>query len=147
VLGKVKGWSLRHPHAGFSLLELILACALFGLLALAASSTLGQLATQFALDNGTRTAAMGLHQARIQAITRGRTMLVTFGAAAFTVTDQVSNQTVATIWLPSHATLSASSNMVFTPLGTVTAPVAVTVRSGKYSRTVSVGLMGLPQVS
>ena len=87
---------------------------------------------------------MALNQGRVQAITRGHTVVVTFGTNDFTIAD--GDETVATDQLPPHITVSADSDATFTPLGTVTAPVTVTVGNGDGSREVKVGLIGEVQI-
>ena len=125
---------------GFTVAEMLVAISTLGILVAAAAVGLGTLAPQFDLDNGARKVAMALNQGRVQAITRGHTIVVTFDTNDFTITD--GEETVATDRLPSHITISATSAVTFTPLGTVTVPVTVTVSNSSHSRGVSVGLIG-----
>ena len=136
---------------GFTLTETLVAISVLGILMAAAAVGLGTLAPQFDLDNATRKVAMALNQGRVQAITRGHAMVVAFaaddeGAIAFTITDNVDDETVATDTFPPHITVSADSDTTFTPLGTVTAPVTVTVSNSDGSREVRVGLIGEVQI-
>ena len=131
---------------GFTLAELLVAVGVLGLLTTIAAVGLGTLAPQFDLDNAARKVAMALNQGRVQAITRGHTMVVTFGTNDFTITDGVNAETVATDQLPPHITVSADGDATFTSLGSVTTPVTVTVSNSDHSRDVSVGLIGEVQI-
>jgi hypothetical protein len=124
----------------------MVALAILGILLPMTAASLGTLAPQFDLDNGARRTAMALNQARVQAITRGHTMVVTFGTNTLTITDNVNSKTVARDHLPPDLRVSASAAATFTPLGTVAAPLTVTVSNSHNSRYVSVRLTGEVQV-
>jgi hypothetical protein len=90
--------------------------------------------------------AMGLNQARVQAITRGHNIDITFAAYTFAITDADNgNELMAVGELPSAITANVGTT-TFTPLGTVTAPLTITLSNGDGSRAVSVGLIGEVQV-
>jgi prepilin-type N-terminal cleavage/methylation domain-containing protein len=136
---------------GFTLAEMLVTSSVLGILLAAAAVGLGTLAPQFDLDNAAQKVAMALNQGRVQAITTGHTMVVAFntndeGAVAFTITDDVYDEIIATDIFPPHITVSADRNPTFTPLGTVTAPVTVTVSNSHGSRDISVGLIGEVQI-
>lgn len=131
---------------GFTLAEMLVTISVLGILSTAAAVGLGALAPQFDLDNAARKVAMALNQGRVQAITRGHTMVVAFGTNDFTITDAVAGETVATDTFPPHITVSADGDATFTSLGTVTTPVTVTVSNSNHSRAVSVGLIGEVQI-
>jgi len=131
---------MSAEEKGLTVAELLVAISTLGVLLSATAVGLGTLAPQFDLDNAARKVAMGLNQARVQAITRGHTVVVTFGTDDLTIAD--GEETIATDQLPPHITMSADSSVTFTPLGTVTAPVTVTVSNSSHSRGVSVGLIG-----
>ena len=131
---------------GMTLIELMVALAMLGILLPMAAVSLGSLAPKFDLDNAARKTVMVLNQARVQAITRGHTVVVTFGADTFLLTDITNHETVAEGEFPSDITISAEDDATFTPLGTVTVPVTVTVSNSENSRDVSVGLTGEVQV-
>jgi prepilin-type N-terminal cleavage/methylation domain-containing protein len=135
---------MSAEEKGFTLAEMLVTSSVLGILLAAAAVGLGTLAPQFDLDNAARKVAMALNQGRVQAITRGHTMVVAFDTNDFTITD--GDETVATDQLPLHITVSADGDATFTPLGTVTAPVTVTVSNSDGSRIVSVGLIGEVQV-
>ena len=131
---------------GMTLIELMVALAMLGILLPMAAVSLGSLAPKFDLDNAARKTVMVLNQARVQAITRGHTVVVTFGTDTFLITDTTNHETVAEGEFPSYITVSAEDDATFTPLGTVTIPVTVTVSNSEDSRDVSVGLTGEVQV-
>ncbi|MBI3304085.1 MAG: prepilin-type N-terminal cleavage/methylation domain-containing protein [Deltaproteobacteria bacterium] len=135
----------QHPQ-GFTVVETMVVIAILGILFSIATVVLGNLAPKFDLDNGARMTAMALNEARVQAIARGHNMVVSFGSNTFTITDDVNNEVVAEGQLPLHLSLSAGDDSTFTPLGTVTAPLIVTVSNGDNSRDVSVGLIGEVQI-
>jgi hypothetical protein len=95
----------------------------------------------------------------VQAITRGHTIVVTFGTNDFTITDiDVADDDdarhVATDALPPHITVYKGSSIQagFTPLGTLSQkwsdslPVKVTLWNGESTREVEVGLIGEVQI-
>ena len=130
-------------ETGLTLIEILVAIGILAILSATAAVGLGALAPKFNLDNGVRTVAMALHQARTQAITRGHTIEVTFDAAGFTITDATNgDEVVAEGEVPSGIVLSPSDLFSFTLLGTATAPQTVSVSNGDHSRSVSVGLIG-----
>jgi prepilin-type N-terminal cleavage/methylation domain-containing protein len=131
---------------GFTLAEMLVAISVLGILTAAAAVGLGILASQFDLDNAARQVSMVLSQARIQAVTRGHRMVVSFGEGEATITDATDDEDIATQTFPSHITVSASSDATFTPVGTTTVPVTVTVSHGDGSRDVRVGLLGEVQI-
>ena len=129
---------------GMTLIELMVALAMLGILLPMAAVSLGSLAPKFDLDNAARKTVMVLNQARVQAITRGHTVVVTFGTDTFLITDNTKHFPMGD--LDTYITVSAEDDATFTPLGTVTIPVTVTVSNSEDSRDVSVGLTGEVQV-
>jgi prepilin-type N-terminal cleavage/methylation domain-containing protein len=129
---------------GYTLLELITCLATMGILVAIAAPSLGPISAAFKVDNGSRTIAMALAQARVAAITRGHQIDVSFTSQGFTMTDPVVGGGYVVIKgdLPAPTTLTASGTTSFTPLGTVTAPLAVTVHSVGRQRVVRLGLAG-----
>lgn len=113
----------------------------------ASAPGLGALSTTFNLDNGTRTVAMALSQARVYAITRGHVVNVSFTSQSFTTTDTEAGSAVLMSGkLPAQLTVTASGPASFSPLGTVGAPVVVTVERATHTRTVRVGITGEVQI-
>jgi Tfp pilus assembly protein FimT len=140
---------------GFSAAELLVAVAAMGAMVTVTRVGLGTLAPQVNLDHGTRTLAMVLTQARVQAITRGHTVEVTFGETGssqpcVTVTDPDADPTDEILLyreLSTHITVSSDPGVVaFSPLGTVADGLMVTVSNGHYSRSIAVGFTGEVQV-
>ncbi len=142
TLGRKRISAVLAEEKGFTLAEMLVTISVLGILLAATAVGLGTLAPQFDLDNAARKVEMVLNQGRVQAITRGHTTVVAFGTDAFTITDNVAHETIATDTLPPRITVSADGDATFTPLGTVTTPVTVTVSNSDHSRDVSVGLIG-----
>jgi|GEM_PF-1567775 len=138
----------RQPRAwhrrGFTLVEMMVALGVFGFLTTAAFVGLGRLSPQFDIDNGVRTVAMDLQQARVQAITRGHSINVAFSSYDLTVSD--ANQSGTTLTqgkLPKSLSMSASPSVAtFTPLGTLITPLTIAVTNGSQTRYVTVGIIG-----
>jgi prepilin-type N-terminal cleavage/methylation domain-containing protein len=128
---------------GFSVIELLVAISILSVLLFIASSTLGELAPKFALDNTVRSVARALNQARSQAITRGHTVDVTFAAHSYEITDATDGDAVlATDELSALVGVSTGDVVTFTPLGMAAAPLTITVSNGSNSRTVEIGITG-----
>jgi prepilin-type N-terminal cleavage/methylation domain-containing protein len=139
---------------GLTLAETLVAVSMVGILMAGAMTGLGALAPKFNLDNGARTVAMTMNQARAQAITRGHRIYAIFYTGGFLTYDLdawLANplDEPPTEWgeLPAH--ISVSTTIVgFSPLGTLIVnqstniPVEVTLANGDYTREVSVGLIG-----
>src|SRR2546425_12456145 len=66
---------------GMTLIELMVALAMLGVLLPMAAVSLGSLAPKFDLDNAARKTVMVLNQARARGITRGHTVVATLGSA------------------------------------------------------------------
>ena len=137
---------------GLTVIELLVAIAIFGVLVGVARVGLGSLAPQFNIDNGARTLTMALNQARVQAITRGHTVDAAVGGGGFSIFDvNNGNELLAEGELPAHITVS-SGNAVFTPLGTLntnlstSVPLTFAVSNGSHTRNITVGLIGEVQV-
>ena len=129
------------------MLEMLVAMGMFGILATAAGVGLGQMAPKFNLDNGARMMAMALTQARTLAITRGHIVEVTFDSHSFTITDTVADEVVAAGQLSTQITMAGDSAASFTPLGTVSTPLDITLSNGgETDRVVRVSLTGEVQI-
>ena len=135
----------RRSARGFTLLELVTGLATFGTLVAVAAPGVGSISGLFKLDGDSRTVALALTQARVAAITRSHRVDVSFGAHGFTVTDTeigAGGYVVLRGDVLAPTTLSASGTASFTPLGTVTAPVTITLRNVDRERVVRLGLAG-----
>lgn len=141
-LPRRRGRFITKSERGLTVIEILVAIGILAILLATAAVGLGALAPKFNLDNGVRTVAMALHQARAQAITRGHIVDVVFDSYTFTVTDTDSGEILAEGEAPSGITLAADDIASFTSLGTTAAPVTVTISNGDHSRDVSVGLTG-----
>jgi len=131
---------------GFTMVEMIVAIGIFGIMGAIAAVGLGIFAPQFNLDNAARMAAMGLNQARVQAITRGHNIDITFAAYTFAITDADNGDELMAVGELPFAITADVGTTTFTPLGTVTAPLTITLSNGDGSRAVSVGLIGEVQI-
>jgi type II secretion system protein H len=141
---------IARRQGGFSVMEVLVAMGMFSIMATAAGVGLGQMAPKFNIDNGARMVAMALSQARTLAITRGHVVEVTFGSDTFTITDTEEGEEgeeVATGQLPAHITMAAESSVSFTPLGTVSDSLDVTLSNGgEHDHVVRVSLTGEVQI-
>jgi len=133
---------------GFTLTEMLVAISALGILMAAAAVGLGTLAPQFDLDNAARQVSMVLSQGRIQAVTRGHRVIVSFDEGEATITDDTDHEDLVTQTFSSLLSVSASGDATFTPVGTLTnlEPVTITVSSEYGSRAVRVGVIGEVQI-
>lgn len=148
------GWratrgQIRRRHAGFTATEIVASLSAASVLAAIGVISLGTLSAVFSLDHGTRTVAMALSQARVNAISRGHVVTVTFGSSNFVARDtEVGDQ--GEIFLegsvPHPVTMEASGQATFSALGTVANPVTVTLTRGGSTRQVQVALTGAVEI-
>ncbi len=128
-------------------MEVLVTLAILAILISMTSVTLGNLAPKFNLDNGTRLTAMALLQAKMQAVTRGRSISVAFDSDGFSVFDtREPADVLSELDMPTGVSLTTNGDVVFTSLGSVTFPRSVTVSNGQNYRIVRVGFTGEVQV-
>jgi len=132
----------RRGQAGLSFAEAMVTLSLAGVLAGIGVVSLGSLTASFSLDNGSRTIAMALGQARVYAITRGRDVTVTFNSSHFVAHVAGMSQPVLSGEVPSPVTMESTGAATFSPLGTVDAPVVVTLDRSGETRLVRVAFSG-----
>lgn len=132
----------RSSEGGFSFAEMVVTLSMAGVLAGIGALSLGPLSAAFSLDTGSRTVAMGFSQARVFAISRGRTVNVTFGSGGFVVRDTQLNQDLMHAEVPAPVTMEATGVASFSPLGSVSTPVVVTLDRNGKTRLVRVGFTG-----
>lgn len=138
---------LLSGQAGMTLIETLIALATLAILISTTSVTLGSLAPKFNLDNGTRLTAMALHQAKMQAVTRGRSISVAFDSDGFSVFDtEEPTDVLSELDMPTGVSLTADGGVEFTAMGTATFPRSISVSNGPHYRLVSVGFTGEVQV-
>jgi hypothetical protein len=125
-----------------SFAEVVVALGMATVVVAVGSLSLGSLGAFFSLDNGSRSLAMALSQARVFAITRGRDVTVTFGSTSFVAQTTGSTEPLISGELPSHVTLEATGAAAFSPLGTVATPVQITLDRSGETRHVHVRLTG-----
>jgi hypothetical protein len=140
--GQRSGTLGRGWQEGFSFAELVVTLSMAGVLCAIGALSLGTLSAAFSLDTGSRTVAMGLSQARVFAISRGRTVTVTFGASNFIVEDTQLDQALMHGDVPPPVTMEATGVAAFSPLGTVATPVVVMLERSGETRHVRVGFTG-----
>lgn len=131
---------------GYTAIEMLVAIGVIGILLSMAAVGLGVVAQQFDLDNAARKVGMVLNQGRVQAITRGHRVVVSFDEGEATITDDTDGVDLATEEFPPHISVSASGDATFTPVGTAAETVTVTVSNDSSSREVVVGLIGGVQI-
>jgi len=121
---------------------LVVTLSMAGVLIAIGALSLGSLSAAFSLDTGSRIVAMGFSQARVFAISRGRTTTVTFGSSSFVVRDTQLNKDLLRGQVPEPVTMEATGVAAFSPLGTVSSPVEVTLDRNGETRLVRVALTG-----
>lgn len=135
----------RRRSGGYTLIELLTCLSTLTVLFAMGAPSLGTLSAAFSLDSSSRTVAMALAQARVAAITRGRAIDISFSAHGYEMVDPAlgeDGQIVSKGELPRHVTVTASGEASFSALGTVDAPLAVTLGAGGKTRIVRLGLSG-----
>ncbi len=129
------------------MIQNLIALATLAILISMTSVTLGSLAPKFNLDNGSRLTAMALLQAKMQAVTRGRSISVAFDSDGFSVFDTAEpTDVLSELDMPAGVSLTTNGDVEFTSLGTVIFPRSITVSNGQNYRIVSVGFTGEVQV-
>ncbi len=130
-----------------TLIEILVAMATLVILISMTSVTLGSLAPKLNLDNGSRLTAMALHQAKMQAVMRGRSISVAFDSDGFLVFDTADpTDVLSELDMPAGVSLTTNGDVEFTSLGTAAFPRSITVSSGPNYRIVSVGFTGEVQI-
>ena len=132
----------RRREAGLSFAEAMVTLSLAGVIAGMGVVSLGSLTASFSLDNGSRTVAMGLNQARVFAITRGRDVTVSFNSSHFVAHPAGSSETLVSGEVPSPVTMAATGAATFSPFGTVDNPIVVTLDRDGETRLVRVAFSG-----
>ena len=136
------GLGRGRSERGFSFAELVVTLSMAGVLVAVGALSLGSLSAAFSLDGGSRTVAMAFSQARVFAISRARTVTVTLGSSTFVVRDTQLNKDLLRGSIPVPVTMASTGVASFSPLGTVAAPVVVTLDRGGETRLVRVGFTG-----
>ena len=147
TLGRKRVSVVLAEEKGLTVTELLTAVSILGILLSMSAVGISTVAQQFDLDNGARQVAMILSQARIQAITRGHRVVVSFGDEEATVTDDTNHEEIATKSFPPHISVSANKDAAFTSIGTITDPDVVIITSNEHgSRDLRIGLIGEVQI-
>lgn len=125
--------------------ELLASISAMGVLVSIGALSLAPLTAAFGLDNGSRTVAMALSQARVFAITRAHVVQVSFTSHGFTMRDtevDADGQILMAGEMPNEVAIEASGTASFSALGTVAAPLTVTLDRAGDTRVVRVALTG-----
>lgn len=109
-----------HSQRGLTAIEMVVVLGMTGVLMAVSFVDFGKLIDQFNLDNATRDVVAVLNDARSQAVTQGETRVVSYNP----ITKKIiiinpDNIVVAEKKLPARVSLSLSSNVTFTSLGTL----------------------------
>ena len=140
-LGGKRSW-----ERGFSFAELMVMLSMAVILVSIGALSLGSLSAAFSLDSGCRTVAMAFSQERVFAISRARTVTVTFGSSSFVVRDTVLDKELLHGSVPAPVTMQSDGVASFSPFGTAAAPVVVTLDRNGETRLVTVGLTGEAEI-
>jgi Type II transport protein GspH/Prokaryotic N-terminal methylation motif len=130
---------------GFTLFEAVLALALAGFFALAATATVRRLAPKLDLMSGTWEVTVGLNQARFRAIMTGSPVRVRFLASGF-VLERF--DAAAAEWREARAvalpgvSVRANNAPVFHPQGTVSDLATITVGNARGAYRITVAITG-----
>jgi prepilin-type N-terminal cleavage/methylation domain-containing protein len=134
----------RRPK-GFTLVEIVLALALAGLLVYGGAYSFQRLVPKFHLQSGIWEVTSGLNQARFRAIMSGAPVRVRFVASGFVFErydeDAMAWRTASTAVLPGVA-VRANNSPVFHPQGTVSDLASVTVSNSRGTYRITIAISG-----
>ena len=153
----------RRRHHGFSLLELLFAIVLLGILTGLATLQLGPLFQRMSVSNGARQVATDLQLVRMQAVAHNRRLRVTFqtGASTYRVEKRENGRWFGhrlhthdrtragggKIQLPASvvvATANSRGDVIFVPRGHVDGGMTLTLTSqdGQFTKRIVINLAG-----
>ena len=137
----------RRRQRGTSLIEVLTATAIFGMVLAIGVPNLVRLRAPYASVNAARQIAADLQAARLRAIARNARVRVIFGADAYRVEREEGGAWIAdggTVPLPGTATVAvAPDDPVFDSRGMLAAPVTLTVGAPQaHDHTVSINVLG-----
>lgn len=136
---------MAAARRGFTLVEVVLALALAGLLVLGAAHAVHGLGSRLRLRSGTWEVTSGLNQARFRAIMSGEAVRVRFVATGF-VFERRDDGSGA--WRPGRearlegVAVRANNAPIFHPQGTVSDLATVTVSNAEGSYRITVAITG-----
>lgn len=103
---------------GFSILELVIALALMGILAAVALPGWSRLLPGYRLDNSARQVQSELHSLKMRAAAENSGMQLAFSAGSSQYTIQTDTKVLATKPLPEGIVIIKAGNVAFSPRGT-----------------------------
>jgi prepilin-type N-terminal cleavage/methylation domain-containing protein len=136
---------LAASRQGFTVVEVVLALALAGLLAYGAAYTVQRLGPKLDLQAGIWEVTAGLNQARFQAIMSGASVRVRFVPSGF-VFERYDAEAAA--WRPARAVtlagvrVRANNAPIFHPEGTVSDLASITVGNARGTYRITVAITG-----
>lgn len=135
---------------GFSLIELVVAMAVLGILAVVAAPALSEYFATQRLKGAAEELQTDLQFARMESVQKNATITVTLASAGYTIAQGVTP--IKSVTLGGGSTVSAGSNMVATfepvrAMATITNGPDVTVANAATSRTLRVSLSAMGRVS
>lgn len=129
------------------MLEALASMSVFAIVVAAGAPSVRSVSNAMSLESEGTSLSMALTQGRITAINRGHVVSATFTTTGYTIVDtQQGNQVVAAGSLPTGITLQASAATSFTPLGTLSAPLTVTLSRPPDTRVIQVALTGMVDI-
>lgn len=124
-------------RAGFSLVEILAAIAILGILASIATPQIATMARGIQVDSAAQQLAGDLERARTEAIKRNRTVKVTPGTTTYTI------QYIGVRTLAEATLLEAPDSVKFAPFGPITmGGVKFVLTVGDHAKTVTLDASG-----
>ena len=129
----------QTDHSGFSMTEIMVALAIIGILVKIVLPNFLSWLPVLKLSGAARQIATDLQLARVQAISKNASQVVTFDTSAGSYTFGSESRSLPSLF--PGITISSASNTTFTPRGTATA-VTITLSDGTNQKLVCVKSMG-----
>jgi len=138
-LGNIFQRRNQTDHSGFSMTEIMVALAIIGILVKIVLPNFLSWLPVLKLSGAARQIATDLQLARVQAISKNASQVVTFDTSAGSYTFGSESRSLPSLF--PGITISSASNTTFTPRGTATA-VTITLSDGTNQKLVCVKSMG-----
>ena len=131
----------RHRSGGYSLIEMMMAMAIFGLIAAMSVLGVSSFIRSSRLTGASNTLAVDLHYARMLATTKQSTYQIRFSPSSYQVIRVSPASTLLTRQMPLGTTCAASDTATFYPWGLADS-ITVTVTNSNGTSTLKVGANG-----